>query len=208
MPAKTSSAFQGEHLERETSGTIDASHLASLQQFNTMQATEPGPSADPFQPGGTMLLNEGRDLSELLKVDSVSKVLGSQDIYDSEDRLRHVCHLIKKARLPVCPINGIATTLPFDLIESSSSQLQIAIQKDIAILREEFLVRCPNTALVTGMETEEGFIELIKRLSVFGGADRIPKVFLQGSSLICQLRCFEPTNHRPKEQCPQKSRRW
>ena len=164
MPAKTSSAFQGEHLERETSGTIDASHLASLQQFKTMQATEPGPSADPFQPGGTMLLNEGQDLSELLKVDSVSKVLGSQDIYDSEDRLRHVCHLIKKARLPVCPINGIVTTLPFDLIESSSSQLQIAIQKDIAVLREEFLVRCPNTTLVTGMETEEGFIELIKRL--------------------------------------------
>lgn len=161
---KAQSSASGELHPAEVGGTIDASHL-EVPQFRTMQAPEASEHhADPFQPGGTMLLSEGQDLGDIWKGESTSKMLSSQDIYDAEDRLRHVCKLIKKARLPVCPINGIVTTLPFELIESSSAQLQIAIQKDIAVLREEFHVRCPNTALVTGMEVEEGFIELIKRL--------------------------------------------
>ncbi|MCY2977148.1 MAG: hypothetical protein NTU79_00595 [Planctomycetota bacterium] len=153
----------GELHQNEVGGTIDASHLAP-PAYKTMQAPEAFVEADPFTPGGTMLLAEGQDLSDILRTNTVSKVLTSQEIFDSEDRLRHVCRLIKKARLPVCPINGIVTTLPFELIETSSAQLQVAIQKDLAILREEFQVRCPNTALVTGMEIEEGFIELINRL--------------------------------------------
>ena len=159
----THSPSMGELHENEIGGTIDASHLGA-QAYKTMQAPEAFSEADPFTPGGTMLLMDGQDLSDFSRTDVVSKVLTSQEIFDSEDRLRHVCRLIKKARLPVCPINGIVTALPFELIESSSAQLQVAIQKDLAILREEFLVRCPNTALVTGMETEEGFIELINRL--------------------------------------------
>ncbi|MFY7877186.1 MAG: hypothetical protein ACOVQM_17155, partial [Pirellula sp.] len=40
LPVKASSGFQGEHLEQEASGTIDASHLASMQQFKTMRAAD------------------------------------------------------------------------------------------------------------------------------------------------------------------------
>ena len=163
LSSKSNQAAAGELGSNEIGGTIDASHLG-VPEYKTMQAPEELGAADPFQPGGTMLLNEGQDLGEIWKSDIMSKTLSSQEIFDAEDRLRHVCRLIKKARLPVCPINGIVTTMPFELIESSCTQLQIAIQKDIAVLRDEFEVRCPNTALITGMETEEGFIELIKRL--------------------------------------------
>jgi len=163
LPAKSSQAFGGELRPNEIGGTIDAAHLA-VPDYKTMQSSEAFGAADPFQPGGTMLLNEGQDLGEIWKSETTSKTLSSQEIFDSEDRLRHVCRLIKKTRLPICPINGIVTTMPFDLIETSCAQLQIAIQKDIAVLREEFQVRCPNTALITGMEAEEGFVELIKRL--------------------------------------------
>ena len=162
LPNKESHST-GEIPSSEIGGTIDATHLAA-PEHRTLQSPDTFDAPDVFQPGGTMLLNEGQDLGEIWKSEVTSKTLSSQEIYDAEDRLRHVCRLIKKERLPVCPINGIVTTMPFELIETSCAQLQVAIQKDIAILREEFQVRCPNTALITGMETEEGFVELIKRL--------------------------------------------
>lgn len=60
------------------------------------------------------------------------------------------------------------TTIPFDLVESASSQIQTAAQKDLGILRQELLVRCSNTVLITQMEQDDGFQELIKRV----GEDR------------------------------------
>jgi len=162
-PSMTDPSSGSELLPTDIGGTIQATHMA-VPQFSTMQVPDAVQPNEHFQPGGTMLLSEGQSLGEIWKSDTTSKVLTSNEIVDAEDRLRHVCGLIRKARLPLCPINGIVSTIPFDLIESSSAQLQIAIQKDLAILRQEFQVRCPNTVLVTGMENEEGFVELIKRI--------------------------------------------
>ncbi len=148
----------------DVGGTIDATHLNAPPLNAEPENFSKTIHSEPFSPGGTMLLDESVDMNELWKPASTSKILTSQEIVDNEDRLRHVCKLIKKARLPLCPINGIVTTLRFELVESSSAQLQVAIQKDLAVLREEFQVRCPNTVLITGMEEEEGFIEMIKRL--------------------------------------------
>jgi len=149
----------------EVSGTIDANQFGAMRfPMSVSAAASPVAHSSPIQPGGTMLLDESHDLSEFWKTAVTSKQLASQDVVDCEDRMRHVCKLIRNSRLPLCPINGIVSTLPFELVESSSGQLQIAIQKDLTILRQELQVRCPNTALVTGMESEDGFIELIKRL--------------------------------------------
>ena len=148
----------------DVGGTIDVNQLGAMSQaigtaFQGLEAPN-----SPVQPGGTMLLDESMDLAEIFKPANISKQLSSQDSVECLDRLKHVCGLIKKARLPLCPINGIVSALPFELVENSSGQLQIAIQKDLAVLREEFQVRCPNTVLVTGMELEDGFVELINRL--------------------------------------------
>ena len=148
----------------DVGGTIDATHLSEPSFNSEPENFNKTISSEPFSPGGTMLLDESVDMNDLWKPTSTSKILTSQEIVDNDDRLRHVCKLIKKARLPLCPINGIVSALRFELVESSGAQLQVAIQKDLAILREEFQVRCPNTVLITGMEEEEGFIEMIKRL--------------------------------------------
>jgi len=151
-------------LPTDVGGTIDASHLNAAPFQARVEETRPRMDDEPNPLGGTMLLDESQDLNEIWKIVSTSKQLASQEIVDCEDRMRHICKLIKKARLPLCPINGIISTLRFELVESSSTHLQIAIQKDLAVLREEFQVRCPNTVLITGMEAEQGFIEMIKRL--------------------------------------------
>jgi hypothetical protein len=119
-------------------------------------------------PGATLLLPEDQDFSDLLRSDEPTtiakpKSLSSSDMVDCEERLRHVCGLIAAARGSLCPINGILSAIPFETIQSSSPQLQIAAQKDLAVLRERLMVRCGNTVLVTDMEFEEGFQELINR---------------------------------------------
>ena len=153
-------------LPTDVGGTIDASRLGAMR-FSSSDNNEPPNSpmaSNAIVPGGTMLLDESHDLSEIWNAVSTSKTLSSNDIFDCEEKLQHVCKLINRARRPLCPINGIVSVLPFELVESSSGQLQIAIQKDLAILRQELQVRCPNTALVSGMENDEGFVELVKRL--------------------------------------------
>ncbi len=153
-------------LPTDVGGTIDASRLGAMRfpASDNNELPNSPMASNAIVPGGTMLLDESQDLSEIWNAVSTSKSLNSNDIFDCEEKLQHICKLINRARRPLCPINGIVSVLPFELVESSSGQLQIAIQKDLAILRQELQVRCPNTALVSGMENDEGFVELVKRL--------------------------------------------
>ncbi|MDZ4848951.1 MAG: type VI secretion protein IcmF/TssM N-terminal domain-containing protein [Pirellulaceae bacterium] len=146
-------------------GTIDASFLKSdLQRAANPQTAQDSSRAAPFTPGGTMLLEDGQDIAEVLSSIVASKQLSSIEVADCEDRLKHVCKIIKASRLPLCPFNGMIAAIPFELVEVSDAQLQIAAQKDLAILRRELLVRCPVTVMITGLEREEGFVELMRRL--------------------------------------------
>lgn len=139
----------------------------------------PGPAPTPtsMQPaaagvGGTMLLPEGQALGDLLAASrgagpaDVARPpqLSSQDMVEREQKLRHVCGLLNKARQPLCPVNGLMTILPFELIESAGPQIQVAAQKDLGVLREELLVRCSNTLLITQLDKDDGFQELVKRV--------------------------------------------
>ncbi len=153
----------------------DVSHTLTDGEFNSPQI--------PMRPaavglGGTMLLPEGQGLNEFLgrnvsKASEPQRIpqLSSKDIVECEQKLRYLCGVISKARQSLCPINGLITTLPFELIESASSQVQTAAQKDLKTLREELLVRCSNTVLVTQMERDEGFKELMKRVGEERGRD-------------------------------------
>jgi hypothetical protein len=156
---------------------------AAMGQTLTEGAFAPAPQPGAQQPaayqpaaagvGGTMLLPEGQAFDNYLASQGgsasqaeVQRVpqLSSQDIFEREQKLRHVCGLLNKARQPLCPINGLITLLPFDLVENASAQVQTAAQKDLAVLRAELLVRCPNTIVITQMDREEGFQELVKRV--------------------------------------------
>ncbi len=171
-------------------GTIDASMFNaggaggggfSPPPANVGQTLSEGafaaPPPAPMQPaaagvGGTMLLPEGQAIGDYLSANRKSgppeassvPQLSSQDIVEREQKLRHVCGLLNKSRLPLCPINGLMTILPFELVEIASPQIQIAAQKDLTVLREELLVRCSNTILITQLDKDEGFQELVKRV--------------------------------------------
>ncbi|MCR9296535.1 MAG: hypothetical protein NXI32_27810, partial [bacterium] len=149
------------------------------QNTGTIQADGPlvsssAPAARPPSTGfqGTILLPENGDLSKITGGNDVSSatasrsapVLSSKEAYEREQKLRHLCRLIVKARQNLCPINGLLTLLPFQLIENASGELQAAAQKELAVLRDELQVRCANTVMVTGLEKEVGFTELIKRV--------------------------------------------
>jgi hypothetical protein len=82
-------------------------------------------------------------------------------------RLRYLCQLIRRARQPYCPINGLLALLPYNVIQRSGSdatEVQTSVQSDLATLTQSFRLRFPAVALVTGLEHESGFRELIRRV--------------------------------------------
>ncbi len=124
---------------------------------------------------GTMVLSHsGPDVGSIdvpnVPEKRVTK-LPQHDAGDLERRLEYVCRLVRRIRQPLCPINGIVTLLPFNLIHRSvpeAIELQRAVQRDLATLQKRLMVRCPVTALVIGLEEEGGFQELVRRV----GRDR------------------------------------
>ncbi len=82
-------------------------------------------------------------------------------------RLQYVCRLIRKGRGAICPINGILTLVPYRVLAAGSLQLKEfkdAIHTDLIAIRSETGLRSPVTALVTEMENERGFRELVRRV--------------------------------------------
>ncbi len=161
-PAK-GKVVSGTLSEPPRDGTMDAFHPGFQQESSAPQTLS---SSDALRnlDRGTLILDDSMSSFVEQVTTKQTRSLTSQDSLDCENRLRHICGLIRKAREPLCPINGMVTVLPFDLVENSGTQLPHALQRDITVLREQLQIRCPNTVLVSGMEYHEGFLELIKRL--------------------------------------------
>jgi hypothetical protein len=94
-------------------------------------------------------------------------ILSQQEAARQRERLAYVCHLIRQARFPVCPINGVLVLLPFELLQATqreTQQLQKTVRSDLGCLQQELAIRAPVTALVVGMHQERGFRELVRRV--------------------------------------------
>jgi len=94
-------------------------------------------------------------------------VLPSAEANEQDDRLEYVCRLIRRARQPLSPVNGMLTLLPYGLIKRSpreAIEVQRAVRRDMNTIRATAKVRCPVTALVVGLEEESGFRELVRRV--------------------------------------------
>jgi len=97
--------------------------------------------------------------------------LAPEDAIEEERRLEYLCLLIRRARQPICPNNGILTLLPFHLIQKGDREaavVQQAAGRDLSTIHRVFKLRCPVVALVVGMDEESGFRELVRRV----GRDR------------------------------------
>jgi IcmF-related N-terminal domain len=81
--------------------------------------------------------------------------------------LQYIGHLVRRARQPLCAINGILSLIQLESIHSSQAELeelQRAIRADLETIRFAFQLKVPVSALVVGLEKERGFRELIARV--------------------------------------------
>ncbi len=144
---------------------------------------DPGPSAPPSEPRGTaggaalpaaagairgtMVVGAGAEEDDSAPA-AVKKpvTMSPEDRTEQERRLQYVCRLIRRARQPLCPINGLLSLLPVGLIQRPREAIEVqrCVQRDLASIRRVLMLRCPVTALVTGMEDEPGFRELVRRV--------------------------------------------
>lgn len=131
------------------------------------------PAGQASQPGHGSVVHPqfASTASSPISTDSDAVLLSPRDVADQSQRLQYVCQLLRRARSPYCALNGIMALLPFDLIQTTAraaDELQWGVKVDLMTLQRALQVRCPVTALITGMDKERGFRELVKRV----GRDR------------------------------------
>lgn len=90
--------------------------------------------------------------------------LSASEVREQRERLSYLCQLLRRERSPVCPVNGILTLLPFHSLLLADMHTESAVQDDMATLCRELEIRCTSVVLVTDMEREPGFIELMRRI--------------------------------------------
>lgn len=156
-------------------GTIVAGQEDAPPEPQPDDEEEDRPGAVPSSVRGTMMVfgdaaePSGSDEPVPIKDAADKRVikLGPQEEIEQALRLKYLCRLIRRARQPLCPANGILTLLPFGLIQRSTPEaieVQRAAKKDLSTVDQALMLRCPVTALVVGMEEESGFRELVRRV--------------------------------------------
>ncbi|HWG44851.1 MAG TPA: type VI secretion protein IcmF/TssM N-terminal domain-containing protein [Gemmataceae bacterium] len=80
-------------------------------------------------------------------------------------RLRHLCQLIVRDRLPYCPLNGVLLLLPLAATadETIANQTGGICERDLQTVEEVLQVQCPLMALVCDVEQAPGFRDFIAR---------------------------------------------
>jgi len=101
--------------------------------------------------------------------------LTEEEDAEQQRRLDYVCQLLQRARAPICPLNGLLTILPYQVIMwegGGEVAAERALRADLATIRQSLQLRCPVTALVCGMERESGFRELVRRVGLERARDQ------------------------------------
>lgn len=121
-------------------------------------APEPAPVVYAPEPSSPLAVTSGHD---------APAIVAPPDAAERLQRLQYVCQLLRRARRPLCAINGILTLLPFQSIRATpdeAEELQRAIKSDLLTVQRTLELRCPVTALITGLEEDQGFSELVRRV--------------------------------------------
>jgi len=164
--------------------TTQVSETVNLDQFvdpHQAAAADSAPAPSGSALTGTVRLDEPVPVQPAETPDEVFGDTGSQrrplTIHSKEStvrlgRLTYLCESIRRVRESTSPIQGILSLIPFDAIESGEGDAEAyeqAIESDLAVIHETLQLRCPITALVTDMERQSGFRELMRRV----GRDRV-----------------------------------
>ena len=96
-----------------------------------------------------------------------------QEATDQTNRIRYVAQLINRARYPLCPVNGVMVLVPFNLLtapDDTMRNVQHAIKSDLSSLQETLTLKAPTVAMFTGLEQDDGFRELVRRVGPVGAS--------------------------------------
>lgn len=116
-------------------------------------------------------------LTTSMATDGLSSLAGDApkasraEFQEQQLRLDYLCRLIRKARLPFIPINGMLAVLPLQAIEYARQQgknggarLHTAVAMDMEAVAEGLSARGNIRVIVSGMEGERGFREMVSRM--------------------------------------------
>ena len=141
-----------------------------------LQDSGPSPAPDSPPPGGSIksTLVAGEFVAPSPSQDQPAPARGgsmqmTRQIQEEEaEKLQFVCQLMNRSRQPFCPFNGIMTLLPINTVHNImySREMADCVSRDLKIVRESTRLSSTVTALVTDMETELGFMELVRRVGV------------------------------------------
>jgi hypothetical protein len=182
------SAQSGANADLQESGGYTGTIVGGIPASNPVTAEDQGvgtgtitgdaaPVGKPVSPGGQQrpvaafrpTQTIGAEYSPTMMAGQDSNVSNRMEIASADlelqiKRLRYVCSLLKKHRQPICPLNGIVTVVPFSAVESSQDQLQVALQDDLETIEDVCQLICPVSILVSAIEREPGFSELMRRI--------------------------------------------
>ncbi len=84
------------------------------------------------------------------------------------ERLGYICELLRRARQPFVAINGVMTLISYQATQNVmyAKDMPDAVRDDLATIRTNTQVISPTVAMVHGMETESGFVELVHRVGI------------------------------------------
>jgi hypothetical protein len=140
-------------------------------------SVDAGPAPAPAMDiRGTMMVS-AVDIRETIRPSAMprpvskSLELNREHVELERRRLAYLCRLLERNRRPLCPVNGVMTLVPVRLVNIDSSEgawTKEAVRNDLDGLIQGLKLRFPVVTLVTGLEEEKGFDELIRRV----GRDR------------------------------------
>jgi len=158
-PAAPSTARASKPVGGGSRGTIMLDQFVADRQVEEAQAAQSATATETEEPPEPVAITStGSDQPAILSQQESGRQLA---------RLEYVCQLLRQARLPLCPVNGVLVLLPFELLQATqreTQQLQKTARGDLACLQRELALRCPVTALIVGMHQERGFRELVRRV--------------------------------------------
>jgi len=171
QPAAGGAAIRGTMMASAFQPGVAAAASATVPSGR--RPAEPAPLIEPMQNTAAPVIAMTRGSDDLAPAAESKPPIGIPPhiVVEQTERLEYVCRLLRRARDPLCAVNGVMAMLSFDVIRAGASEaieLQRAIRGDLSTLQRVLQIRCAVTALVVGMERERGFLELVRRV----GPDR------------------------------------
>jgi hypothetical protein len=166
---KASSDSRGAHQQPSISGTMVAGN-AAIRDSSIDFAGSSDDESSIGQIGGTLVpgVQATAVPGRASAGSSVSpgSPLSRQERDMEIDRMHYLGQLLNRARQPLCPLNGMLTLLPLQSVRDilTAKDMPDAIRRDMAAVRDATRLSCSVTTLVTGMEGEPGFSELVRRV--------------------------------------------